>query len=59
MSEWMEGYKHADRWLKGFARLEGALEAHRILKEGQADEYDRLLWSMADEIIKEVEDAGL
>jgi hypothetical protein len=57
MSEWMDGYQHTEKWLKGFARLEGSIEAHRILKAGQGDEYDLLLWKMFDEIRREVDDA--
>ena len=54
MSEWMDGYRHTEKWLKGFARLEGAIEAHRILKSAKGDEYDALLWKLFDEIVAEL-----
>ena len=49
----------AHRWLIAAARFEGSIEAHRILKGGEGDEYDMLLWRMFDEIRGEVDDAGL
>jgi hypothetical protein len=56
MSEWMDGYAHVERWLKLAARLEGLIDAHKILKGGDGDEFDRLLWSMAGEMIAEATD---
>jgi hypothetical protein len=50
----MDGYRHTEKWLKGFARLEGAIEAHRILKSAKGDEYDALLWKLFDEIVAEL-----
>ena len=49
----------AHKWLIAAARFEGSIEAHRILKNGVGDEYDRLLWRMFDDIRGEVDDAGL
>jgi hypothetical protein len=42
-----------ERYLKVAARLEGLIEAHRILKESRADEYDLNLWRMTEETLKE------
>ena len=55
MSEWMEGYKHVDRWLRLAGRLEGVIEAHRIMKNGEGDDYDRILWKMAEQVSWEAE----
>jgi hypothetical protein len=55
MSERLVSY----RWLKAAARFEGSIEAHRILKGGQGDEHDLLLWKMFDDIRAEADDAGL
>jgi hypothetical protein len=56
MSEWMDGYRHTQRWLILAGRLEGLIEAHEIMKGSGGDEYDRLLWKMARDIVKECED---
>jgi len=50
MSEWIE------RQLLIAARLQGAIDAHRILKGPGGDKYDRLLWSQFDEIVGEQDD---
>jgi hypothetical protein len=44
-----------NRYLVSSARFEGMIEAHRILKGGDGDEADRLLWSMAAEIAREAD----
>jgi hypothetical protein len=59
MSEWMDGYRHVNRWLTLAAKLEGLIEAHQILKGDQADEHDELLYRLAAEVSKEADDAGL
>jgi hypothetical protein len=59
MSEWMDGYRHVNRWLTFAAKLEGLIEAHQMLKGDDGDDYDKLLWRLAGEASKEVEDAGL
>ena len=56
MSEWMEEWEWTRKWMFLAARLEGMLEAHKILKGDGADDYDRLLWRMSDEIIAEAND---
>lgn len=43
-----------ERYLKVAGRLEGLIEAHRLMKGADADEYDRLLWRMTDEVLAEV-----
>ena len=60
MSDWMKQHERTMHYLSLSARLEGVIEAHRILKEGTAkeDEHDRLLWQIADGLVKEAEDAG-
>ena len=52
MGEMLVGQK----WLNAAARFEGLIEAHRILKDGVGDETDELLWRLADEVIREVDD---
>jgi hypothetical protein len=59
MSEWMDGYRHVNRWLTLAAKLEGLIEAHQILKGDQADVHDELLYRLAAEVSKEADDAGL
>jgi hypothetical protein len=59
MSDWLDGYRHTERWLKLAAQLEGLIEAHQILKGDDADVHDELLWRLAAEAAKEAEDAGL
>ena len=56
MSDWMDGYRHTERWLRLAAQLEGLIEAHRILKGGSGDVYDENLWKMAAQVVKEAED---
>ena len=56
MSDWMDGYRHTERWLRLAARLEGLIDAHRVLKGDDGDEFDQLLWRLADETVKEAED---
>ena len=56
MSDWMDGYRHTERWLRLAARLEGLIEAHRVLKGDDGDEFDQLLWRLADETVKEAND---
>jgi hypothetical protein len=43
-----------ERYLLVAARLEGLIEAHRILKGDDGDEFDRNLWRMTDETLEEV-----
>jgi hypothetical protein len=57
MSEWMDGYRHVNRWLTFAAKLEGLIEAHQILKGDDADVHDELLYRLAAEAAKEAEDA--
>ena len=57
MSEWMRGYEHHRRWLSLAAKLEGLIEAHKILKGDDADEHDLLLYRLAAEMSKEADDA--
>ena len=59
MSEWMDGYQHAQRWLSLAAKLEGLIEAHKILKADDGDVYDEMLWRVAVGLVREAEDAGL
>jgi hypothetical protein len=59
MSDWLDGYRHTQRWLKLAAQLEGLIEAHRILKGDDGDVYDRQLWRLAEEASKEADDAGV
>jgi hypothetical protein len=42
------------RYLTVAARLEGLIEAHRILKGDGGDEFDRHLWRMTAETLREV-----
>ncbi|HEY7824934.1 MAG TPA: hypothetical protein VIG24_18995 [Acidimicrobiia bacterium] len=60
MSEWMDGFNKRERWLTLSGRLQGIIEAHRIMKESGPDEdaYDRQLWELAAQAVKEAEDAG-
>ena len=58
MSDWMDGYKHVERWLNLAAGLEGLIEAHKILKGDDGDETDELLWRLAAEKVKEADNAG-
>ena len=59
--EWMKQHERTMHYLSLSARLEGVIEAHRILKEGtvKEDEHDRLLWRLVDQFVKEAEDARL
>ena len=59
MSEWMDGYQHAQRWLSLAAKLEGLIEAHQILKGDDADEHDLLLYRLAAEMSKDADDAAV
>ena len=59
MSEWMDGYQHAQRWLSLAAKLEGVIEAHQILKGDDGDVYDEMLWRVAAGLVKEADDAAL
>jgi hypothetical protein len=59
MSDWLDGYRHTERWLKLAAQLEGLIEAHKILKGGDGDVYDEQLWRLAEEVSREADDAGL
>jgi len=43
-----------ERYLKVAGRLEGLIDAHRILKGGKGDEVDQQLWRMVDETLREV-----
>jgi hypothetical protein len=45
----------SEKWLLAAARLEGVIEAHRILKGGDGDEADAILWRLFDEIVEEVD----
>jgi ABC-type transport system involved in Fe-S cluster assembly fused permease/ATPase subunit len=56
MSEWLAEYKRTQKYMIIAARLEGVVEAHKILKAGNGDVYDELLWRMTDEIIVEGRD---
>jgi hypothetical protein len=38
------------------ARLEGVIDAHRILKGEDGDTYDRLLWDMTATVLREARD---
>ena len=59
--QWMKQHERTMHYLSLAARLEGVIEAHRILKEGTAneDEHDRLLWQIASGLVKEADDARL
>ena len=59
MSDWMDGYQHAQRWLSLAAKLEGLIDAHQMLKGDGGDVYDEMLWRVASGLVKEAEDAGL
>ena len=59
MSEWLNGYQHAQRWLSLAAKLEGLIEAHHILKGDDADEHDLLLYRLAAEMSKDADDAAV
>ena len=56
MSERIEEWERTRKWMFLAARLEGLLEAHKILKGDTADEHDRLLWRMSGEMIAEAND---
>ena len=56
MSDWIKEWERTRKWMFLAARLEGMLEAHKILKGDKADENDLLLWRMTDEIIAEAND---
>jgi len=43
-----------ERYLTAAGRLEGLIEAHRILKGEDGDEFDIVLWEMTDEVLAEV-----
>ena len=59
MSEWMDGYQHAQRWLSLAAKLEGVIEAHQILKGDDTDEHDERLYRLAAQASKEADDAAV
>jgi len=42
------------RYLTVAARLEGLIEAHRILKQDDGDFADRMLWSLTEKTLEEV-----
>ena len=42
------------RYLTAAGRLEGLIEAHRILKGDDGDEFDRNLWRLTEEVLAEV-----
>ena len=42
-----------ERYLKAAGRLEGLIDAHRIMKGGKGDEYDKQLWRLTDETLRE------
>ena len=56
MSDWMKEWERTRKWMFLAARLEGMLEAHKVLKGDDADEHDLLLWRMTDEMIAEAND---
>ena len=41
-----------DRYMMLSARLQGVIEAHKILKGGSGDFADELLWNMTVDIIR-------
>jgi hypothetical protein len=43
-----------ERYLTVAARLEGLIDAHRILKGDDGDEFDRNLWSMTADTLAEM-----
>jgi hypothetical protein len=43
-----------ERYLTVAARLEGLIEAHRMLKQDDGDDTDRMLWRLAEETLEEV-----
>jgi hypothetical protein len=47
--------EYYDKWLIAAARYEGVIEAHRIMKQNAGDPYDDILWNMATEIQKELD----
>ena len=61
MSNWMKQHERTMHYLSLSARLEGVIEAHRILKEGtvKEDEHDRLLWQLVETLVKEADDAAV
>ena len=58
MSDWAAGYSHVQRWLTLAARLQGVIEAHRLLKGPDADGYDEMLYRMCAEFSAECDEAG-
>jgi hypothetical protein len=42
-----------ERYLNVAARLEGLIEAHEILKGGEGDDADMLLWRLTKEVLAE------
>jgi hypothetical protein len=42
------------QYLIAAGRLEGLIDAHRILKGDDGDEFDQQLWRLTDETIREV-----
>jgi hypothetical protein len=44
-----------EKWLIAAARFQGVIEAHRIMKGGDGDEYDAILWRLFDEFVAEVD----
>jgi hypothetical protein len=51
----MSDRKVSEKWLTAAAKFEGIIDAHRILKGGEGDEFDLLLWRLFDEIVAEVD----
>jgi hypothetical protein len=58
MSDWLAEYKRTQKYMIVAARLEGVVEAHKILKAGNGDVYDELLWRMTGEILSESDDTN-
>ena len=42
-----------ERYLKVAGRLEGLIAAHRIMKGDDADEFDKQLWRLTDETLRD------
>jgi len=57
MSDWMDEWQRKMHYLSLASRLEGVIEAHKILKADDGDAYDEMLWRVAAGLVKEAEDA--
>lgn len=55
MSEWMDGYRHVDRWLMFAGKLEGLIDAHKYFKGDDGDEFDKTLWRLAAVLSQQVD----